>query len=80
VAEYARSAVYLARFHLHRGGGDLALAAQLMEKVAGSNAEDADIAADLLRKVHQELRGTAGSGHPLERMETAEAAAMNFVH
>jgi anaphase-promoting complex subunit 8 len=51
VAEWARSAMYVAQYHYVLDGGDLELARDLLEKVAGSNSEDADSAADLLKKV-----------------------------
>ncbi|KAI0047771.1 TPR-like protein [Auriscalpium vulgare] len=50
IAEYAKSCVYVARFHLQRGGGDLELAREYLEKVAASNAEDADLASELGKK------------------------------
>lgn len=51
VAEWARSAMYVARYHYVLEGGDLELARGLLEMVAGSNSEDADAAADLLKRV-----------------------------
>jgi anaphase-promoting complex subunit 8 len=51
VAEWARSAMYVAQYHYVLDGGDVELARDLLEKVAGSNSEDADSAADLLKKV-----------------------------
>jgi len=51
VAEWARSAMYVAQYHYVLDGGDLELARDLLEKVAGSNSEDADSAADLVKKV-----------------------------
>ncbi|KAI0036954.1 TPR-like protein [Vararia minispora EC-137] len=85
IAEYARSAVYLARYHLYRGGGDLVLALQLMEKVAGSNSEEADAAQELVKEITAKIAakqrggGSGGGGRGLERMDTANAATMNFV-
>ena len=49
--EYARSSVYVARYHLMHGGGDLALAQDLMEEVATSNSEEMAQAADLLKRI-----------------------------
>ncbi|EPT05038.1 hypothetical protein FOMPIDRAFT_1112440 [Fomitopsis schrenkii] len=40
VAEYAKSSVYVARYHVEHGGGDLALAKELLEPIAASNAEE----------------------------------------
>ncbi|KAH8996562.1 TPR-like protein [Lactarius hatsudake] len=51
VVEWARSAMYVARYYYVLDGGDLELARDLLEKVAGSNSEDADSAADLLKRV-----------------------------
>lgn len=51
VAEWARSAMLVARYYYVSDGGDLELAKDLLEKVAGSNSEDADSAADLLKRV-----------------------------
>jgi anaphase-promoting complex subunit 8 len=51
VAEWARSAMYVARYHYVSEGGDLELARDLLETVAGSNSEDADSAADLVKRV-----------------------------
>ena len=51
VAEWARSAMYVARYYYVLEGGDLELSRGLLELVAGSNSEDADAAADLLKRV-----------------------------
>ena len=51
VAEWARSAMYVARYYYVSEGGDLELARGLLDMVAGSNSEDADAAADLLKRV-----------------------------
>jgi len=51
VAEWARSAMYVARYHYVSEGGDLEIARDLLETVAASNSEDADSAADLLKRV-----------------------------
>ncbi|KAH9961595.1 hypothetical protein BC827DRAFT_1203118 [Russula dissimulans] len=51
VAEWARSAMYVARYYYVSEGGDLEVARELLETVAGSNSEDADSAADLLKRV-----------------------------
>jgi anaphase-promoting complex subunit 8 len=51
VAEWARSAMYVARYYYVLEGGDLELARGLLELVAGSNSEDADAAADLIKRV-----------------------------
>ena len=51
VAEWARSAMCIARYYYVVEGGDLEVAVELLETVAGSNSEDADAAADLLKRV-----------------------------
>ena len=51
VNEYARSSVYVARYHL-QDGGDLLLARDLMEEIAQSNCEEVAQAADLLKKIN----------------------------
>ena len=51
VAEWARSAMYVAQYYYVLEGGDLELSRGLLEMVAGSNSEDADAAADLLKRV-----------------------------
>lgn len=43
--------MYVARYHLMQGGGDLELAKTYTEKVAGSNAEEVREASDLLKKI-----------------------------
>ncbi len=61
VAEWARSAMYVARYYYVLEGGDLELARALLEMVAGSNSEDADGAADLLKRVKTAIgRGSDG--------------------
>jgi anaphase-promoting complex subunit 8 len=49
--DYAKSSVYVARHHMSVPGGDLLLARDYLERVAGSNAEEVALAADLLKKV-----------------------------
>ncbi|KAI0704990.1 TPR-like protein [Cerioporus squamosus] len=50
VPEWSKSAVYVARYHISHGGGDLALARQYLEFVAASNAEEVNQANELLRR------------------------------
>ena len=45
--------MYVARYHLHHGGGDLVLARQYLEFVATSNAEEVNQANELLRRYFQ---------------------------
>jgi anaphase-promoting complex subunit 8 len=62
VAEWARSAMYVAQYHYMSDGGDLELARDLLEKVAVSNSEDADSAADLVKKVKGAIGRKEGEG------------------
>lgn len=55
MAEYAKSSVYVARYHVEHGGGDLALAKELLEPIASSNAEEVTQATDLLKKTRAAL-------------------------
>lgn len=50
VAEYAKSGVYVARYHLIHGGGDIALAKEYLEAIASSNAEEVGQATEMLRR------------------------------
>jgi anaphase-promoting complex subunit 8 len=61
VAEWARSAMYVARYHYVSEGGDLEMARDLLETIAASNSEDADSAADLLKRVKAAI-GRDGEG------------------
>ncbi|ETW80740.1 hypothetical protein HETIRDRAFT_61808 [Heterobasidion irregulare TC 32-1] len=55
IGEYAKSLVFVARYHFEKGGGELDLAREYLEKVAASNSEEADRASDLLKKVRVAL-------------------------
>ncbi|KAI0663596.1 TPR-like protein [Cubamyces menziesii] len=50
IQEWSKSAVYVARYHILQGGGDLALARQYLEWVSVSNAEEVTQANELLRR------------------------------
>ncbi|KAI0630266.1 TPR-like protein [Trametes polyzona] len=50
IQEWSKSAVYVARYHILQGGGDLVLARQYLEWVAVSNAEEVNQANELLRR------------------------------
>jgi anaphase-promoting complex subunit 8 len=63
VAEWARSAMYVARYYYVSEGGDLELARDLLETVGGSNSEDADSAAELLKRVKGAIERKEG-GEP----------------
>lgn len=60
LAEYAKSCIYVARFQFQTGG-DLDLAKDLLDKVAGSNAEDANEAAELVKKVNAAIVAQVGA-------------------
>ncbi|KAF8590891.1 cell division control protein 23 [Ramaria rubella] len=51
ISEFAKSCIYVARYHLFWGGGDLRLSKEYLEKVAGSNVEESTIAVEYLRKL-----------------------------
>ena len=51
VSEFAKSCMYVARYHLFWGGGDLKMAREYSEKVAGSNVEESTVALEYLRKL-----------------------------
>ena len=51
VSEFAKSCMYVARYHLFWGGGDFKVAREYSEKVAGSNVEDSSLAMDYLRRL-----------------------------
>ena len=55
VNEYAHSSVYVARYHLLQGGGELDLARDLMEEIASSNSDEAPQATDLLKKIRMAI-------------------------
>ena len=49
----AKSCIAIAKYHMERGGNDLRLAKECLEKVANGNSEDVQVAADLLRKLKE---------------------------
>ncbi|KAJ3003858.1 hypothetical protein NUW54_g5089 [Trametes sanguinea] len=69
IQEWSKSAVYVARYHILQGGGDLALARQYLEWVAVSNAEEVTQANELLRR-HLPAAGVANrredTAHPAQ--------------
>jgi hypothetical protein len=56
IQDYAKSSIYVALHHMSVPGGDLMLARQYLERVAGSNAEEVAQASDLLKKVKQTIQ------------------------
>ncbi|KAG9316570.1 hypothetical protein JVU11DRAFT_2623 [Chiua virens] len=55
VQDYAKSSIYVARHQMVTPGGDLTLAREYLERVAGSNAEEVTQAADWLKKLKSVL-------------------------
>ncbi|CAL1706904.1 unnamed protein product [Somion occarium] len=55
VGEFATSSVYVARYHLSQGGGDLFHARELMEVVASSQSEEVTQATDLLKRIRSAI-------------------------
>ncbi|KAG6841888.1 hypothetical protein C0991_005618 [Blastosporella zonata] len=59
IQDYAKSSLEVAEYHIRIPNGDLNLAAEYLERVASSNAEDVGRAAELLKKVKDTLQGSA---------------------
>jgi anaphase-promoting complex subunit 8 len=51
IADYAKSALYIAQYHYLHGGGNLALAQEYLEQLSASNSEDVNTARELLKQV-----------------------------
>jgi anaphase-promoting complex subunit 8 len=51
IADYAKSALYIAQYHYLHGGGNLALAQEYLEQISASNSEDVNTAQELLKQV-----------------------------
>lgn len=51
IADYAKSALYIAQFHYLHGGGNLSLAQKYLEQISASNSEDVNAAQELLKQV-----------------------------
>jgi anaphase-promoting complex subunit 8 len=51
IADYAKSSLEVAEYHMRIPDGDLNLAREYLEQVAGSNAEDVARASELLKSV-----------------------------
>lgn len=51
IADYAKSALYIAQYHYLHGGGNLALAQKYLEQLSASNSEDVNTAQELLKQV-----------------------------
>lgn len=64
IADYSKSALYIAQYHYLHGGGNLTLAQKYLEQLAASNSEDVNAAQDLLKQIAtfiqvKESQGTA---------------------
>ncbi len=55
VADYAKSSILVAQYHLQQGGGDLYHAKTLMEAVASSQSEEVPKAVELLKRIKVEI-------------------------
>ena len=64
IADYARSALYIAQYHYLHGGGNLALAQEYLEQISSSNSEDVNAAQDLLKQLVTsiQVKGTQVKG------------------
>ena len=51
IADYAKSALYIAQYHYLHGGGNLTLAQKYLEQLSASNSEDVNTAQELLKQV-----------------------------
>lgn len=51
IADYAKSALYIAQYHYLHGGGNLTLAQIYLEQLSASNSEDVNTAQELLKQV-----------------------------
>jgi hypothetical protein len=64
VLHYARSAMYVARYHVLLGGRDLDVALDYLTAVAQSNAEEVAAAAELLKKAIALRAAVGGPSQP----------------
>lgn len=71
---YAKSCIYVAKYHMDKGGKDLALAQDYLERVAASNAEEVAQAAELLRRLKAAMDGAPPSDDKPAENNTAGAA------
>jgi len=74
IADYAKSSLEVAEYHMRIPDGDLALARDYLERVAGSNAEDVARASELLKSVKVAIQAKA-----LKHAEERAQAATNAV-
>ncbi|KAF8893805.1 hypothetical protein BD779DRAFT_1669341 [Infundibulicybe gibba] len=59
IQDYAKSSLEVAEYHMNKYDGDLFLARDYLERVAGSNAEDVGRASELLKVVKAKLEARA---------------------
>lgn len=71
IADYAKSALYIAQYHYLHGGGNLSLAQEYLEELAASNSEDVNAAQELLKQVMAAVQAKEGQ---VEAKGTASAA------
>ena len=62
IADYAKSALYIAQYHQLHGGGNLTLAQKYLEQIAASNSEDVNAAQELLKQVMTAIQAKEGEG------------------
>ena len=55
VPDFAKSALFVAHYHMGTEGGDLLVAKEHLEKVAQSNAEEVSRASEMLKRLEQIL-------------------------
>jgi hypothetical protein len=59
IADYAKSALYIAQYHHLHGGGNLSLAQKYLEQLSASNSEDVNAAQELLKQVMAAMQARA---------------------
>lgn len=74
IQDYAKSSLEVAEYHMRTTGGDLMLAKEYLERVAGSNAEDVGRASELLKDVKARMLDMAYS--VLEEARNKNAAVV----
>jgi len=62
IADYAKSALYIAQYHYLHGGGNLSLAQEYLEQLSASNSEDVNAAQELLKQVMAAVHAKGGQG------------------
>jgi hypothetical protein len=62
IADYAKSALYIAQYHHLHGGGNLGLAQRYLEQLSASNSEDVSAAQELLKQVMIAIQAKESEG------------------